>query len=435
MKLEELCPLPLPNTNAVGSLPREVFIGPAVADTIAGIIRRHAGPSVLLVCDPDTRVAAEQRGVEIDKLAERVDVVKLGAHPHADDAHIALVAGKAREVAPDGLVAVGSGTVNDIVKKAASELELPFVVVGTAASMNGYASGIAAILSRGLKTTVPAWPARAIALDTRILADAPPALAQAGLGDLLSKPVSDSDWWLGDQIEGGGYSDFPGALVEHAVREATAAAAGLPRGDNAAYEALARALVLSGVSMVVAGSSSPASGGEHLISHLWDMEALAAGRSTRLHGAQVGVATCITASLYQALIRLDSPALTTPPPWSIETDRIRSDHGRLASALIGPAESKHARAEARVARLRDHWPEYRDHLSAARLPTPAQVRAPLQAAGAPHTLDALGISRADAARALRLARDIRDRVTVLDVAFELGLLPGAVDEILDAAGV
>ena len=88
-----------------------------------------------------------------------------------------------------------------------------------------------------------------------------------------------------------------------------------------------------------------------------------------------------------------------------------------------------------MAVLRDRWPEIRDGLAARGLPTPADVRRPLMEAGAPHRLADLGITRDDAARVFRLARDIRDRVTVLDVGFETGLLPHAIEEILDEAGV
>ena len=251
----------------------------------------------------------------------------------------------------------------------------------------------------------------------------------------MSKPVSDSDWWLANQLEGSGYSTLPSTIVDHAVDEAIAHAAGLSAGIPEAHGALGMALVLSGVAMVVAGSSSPASGGEHLLSHLWDMENLVAGRPTRLHGAQVGVATCISAAIYQRLLRMDAPLFTTPGRWTDEAERIRADHGPLADAILGPAERKHARADARLSVLRDRWTEIRDGLVERQLPTPEDIRAPLAAAKAPHRLEDLGISRQDAARVLRCARDIRDRVTVLDVAFEVGLLPNAIDEILDEAGV
>ena len=418
MKLTDLCPAPLP---ADLPLPEEVHIGD-VRDRVPELLDRFVGAGAITVADPETRAAA---GIEYD-------VSLLPSHPHADDATVARVE-RMLHGAP-GCLAVGSGTVNDLCKRACAIRDLPFVVFGTAASMNGYASGIAAILSDGLKTTVESRPARAVILDTAVLAEAPARLTQAGLGDLLSKPVSDSDWWLSDQLEGGGYSELPNEIVGAAVEAATAAAPGLAARDPEAHAALGEALVLSGVAMVAAGSSAPASGGEHLLSHLWDMEALVRGEETRLHGAQVGVTTCISAALYQALLRFE-PRFTEPPPWVEEAMRIRREFGALADAILPQAQRKHARARARVATLRDRWSEIRDGLASRGLPTPAEVRAPLLACGAPNTLAELGDTRDNTARVFRLARDIRDRITVLDVAFEIGLLPGAIDDVLDSAGV
>jgi len=422
MRLSDLSPVPLPPAE----LPEEVFIGPGVRADADEITARWIEGPPLVVVDPQTAAA-------FGPLAFPHRTLTLPAHPHADEETVAQVVA-ALHTGP-GVVAVGSGTINDLGKRAATIAGRPYVALGTAASMNGYASGIAAILSGGLKTTVPSRPARAIVLDTEILAAAPPALAQAGLGDLLSKPVSDTDWWLADQIEGSGYSALPGAIVDHAVAEAAAAAAGLASRDPGAHGALGTALVLSGVAMVVAGSSSPASGGEHLLSHLWDMENLVAGRETRLHGAQVGVTSCITAALYQRLLRLQRPQLAEPPPWAAEAARIEAEHGVLAQVVAPQAQRKHARARARVAVLRARWPEIRDGLIARQLPTPKALREILAAAGAPTRLADLGVARADAARVFRLARDIRDRVTVLDVAFELGVLPNHIDAVLDEAGV
>jgi len=422
MRLSDLSPVPLPPAE----LPEEVFIGPGVRADTAEIVSRWIEGEPLLVADPQTAAAY---GVQ----AWPHRPFLLPAHPHADDETVARVV-NALGNSP-GIVSLGSGTINDLGKRASTIAGRPYVALGTAASMNGYASGIAAILSGGLKTTVASRPPWAIVLDTEVLAAAPAALTQAGLGDLLSKPVSDTDWWLANQIEGSGYSTLPGSIVDHAVQEAADAAAGLKARDPAAHGALGAALVLSGVAMVVAGSSSPASGGEHLLSHLWDMENLAAGRETRLHGAQVGVTSCITAALYQRLLELDAPRFSEPPPWAAEAARIAEEHGTLADVIAPQAQRKHARAAARVATLRDRWSEIRDGMIARQLPTPQALRKILSAAGAPSTLAELGVTRPDAARVFRLARDIRDRITVLDVAFEVGILPNEIDEILDAAGV
>lgn len=425
MKLADLVPVDLPR-DALEVLPEEVALERGARRHLAEAVKRYIGGEPLVVGDPDTLAAAG----ELDFAHRLLD---LGPHPHADDETVEHVRA-ARGHAP-GYVAVGSGTINDLCKRAAALDGLPFVVLGTAASMNGYASGIAAILSEGLKTTVPARPARAVILDTDILAAAPARLAQAGLGDLLSKPVSDSDWWLADQLEGTGYSTLPGRVVDRAVDAAAEAAAGLAARDPDAHGRLGEALTLSGVAMVVAGSSAPASGGEHLLSHLWDMEALAAGRETRLHGAQVGVTTLISAALYRALIALETPTLTAPPPWPEEEARIGREFGGLAEAIAPQAKRKQARAGDRLDILRDRWPEIRKRLAGRAIPSPGALRATLKAAGAPASLAELDEPRENAARVFRLARDIRDRVTVLDLAFEVGLLPGAIERVLDDAGV
>ncbi|MCA9525412.1 MAG: iron-containing alcohol dehydrogenase, partial [Myxococcales bacterium] len=398
MKLADLCPLPLPDEPR---LPEEVLLGPGARAGLGAQVDARLGERPFRFGDPDTWRAAD---------LGRPDWL-LPRHPHADEQTAEQVARKAEGAS--GLVAVGSGTINDLAKCAAELLGIDFVVVGTAASMNGYASAIAAIVAGGLKTTRAARPARAIVLDTELLAAAPAALTRAGLGDLISKPVSDTDWWLADRLEGTGYSTLPGDIVERAYRRATAAAGGLMAGSPEAYMALGEALVLSGVAMVVAGSSAPASGGEHLLSHLWDMEALAEGREVRLHGAQVGVTTCISAAIYQRLIRIRQADLVPCKPWIEEERRLYAEHGALAPTLIEQARRKHARTEARLAKLSDGWKELRDEMGERRLPTPAELRAPLLACGAPASLRDLGSSRADGARVLRLARDIRDRLTVL----------------------
>ncbi len=422
MKLDEFCPVKLPEAD----LPEAVYIGSGLGFELENIAIDHGVNRAPIIYDPNTYAAArlaKNDGTAID----------LGPHAHADTETVITVSDALKgEI---GAVAVGSGTVNDIAKRACSIQGIPYIVLGTAASMNGYASGIAAILHQGVKTTVPARPPRAIILDREILAHAPPKLTQAGLGDLISKPVSDSDWWLANAVEQTGYSTLPSQIVDHAVTEAVDAAAGLPKRDRIAHGSLGKALVLSGIAMVVAGSSSPASGGEHLISHLWDMENLVAGRPTRLHGAQVGVATCITAALYQVLLECKAPQIAQVPKWSVVEQRIRNEHGPLADAILTHAQNKHARMEKRLAVLRDSWPEIRDGLADRDLPTPEKIRRSLCAAKAPSTLAEINETRANTARVFRLARDIRNRLTVLDIAFELGILPSRIDEVLDRSGV
>ncbi|MFN3202200.1 MAG: iron-containing alcohol dehydrogenase [Bradymonadia bacterium] len=426
MKLADLTTIPLPTDRG---LTETVYIRPGARHDVHTLAAPYLGETPLVVADPETWAAVSPLPEAVAQWPRLV----LPTHPHADDETVEQVRARMESEGATGALAIGAGTINDLCKRACHLLEKPYVVLGTAASMNGYASGIAAIMSAGLKTTVPATPPRSIILDTEILSQAPMTLTHAGLGDLISKPVSDTCWWLADQLDGVGYSTTPGKIVEAAVAGAAAAAGQLPEPE--AVGALGKALVLSGVSMVVAGSSSPASGGEHLLSHLWDMEAVQAGEETRLHGTQVGVTTCITAALYQRLLKVTEPDFPPVPSWADEEARLKAAHGELAPIVLEPSKGKHGTAERRVAIMRARWSEMLADLKARTLPTPAEVRAILDAAGAPSTLEAINEDRANAARVLRLARDIRNRITVLDVAYDLGVLPDAAEAVLDEAGV
>jgi len=422
MKLAEFCPLALP---ADLNLTHEVFIGSNILEELPGVIDRYLGDNFLCVADPDTLKACGQ--------TFNYPVFMLPEHPHAD---IRFVEHLCREAEHrSGLVAIGGGTVNDICKMTSTRLNLPYAVIGTAASMNGYSSGIAAILEDGLKTTRTAIPPRAILLDVDILMNAPIELAQAGLGDLLSKSVSTADYWLSDYLEQSGFDLLPGQIVDAALNELNQKSTGLISQDRESYYLLARALVLSGVSMVAAGSSSPASGGEHLIIHFWDMEALIEGKDVRLHGAQVGVASCICAEIYQKLLDLSKPDFIDPPLWEDEESRIKQEHGKLADTIIGQAKRKNERARERINILRNNWQDIRTKISAMNLPEPDAIRDILRSVNAPHTLKHLKLSKEYAIRTLCLARDIRDRITVLDIAYETGLFPSAIEQVLEDSGV
>lgn len=430
MRLADFCPEPLPSDL---NLPEEIIISTDALNSLPKIIHRFLGESVLWIAEPDTWQAFREAASDIGEVIPTTHPFLLPPHPHADTMTVDQVGEATKGVT--GLVAVGSGTINDIVKMAAEQKKLPYIAVATAASMNGYASGIAAILDNRLKTTVKARPPRAIIMDTNLLKAAPPRMTQAGLGDLISVNVSIVDWWLSDQLEGTGFDPFPGRLMRPTVQEVIKHTEGLKLGDTKAFQTLARGLLLGGIAMVAAASSSPASGGEHLISHLWDMEALVANRKLNLHGAQVGVTTCICAALYQSLLKLGNPVFAEPQPWQTEEERIRRDHGELAPSVLGAAKQKHQRAGARVSVLREHWPEIRRGLQGFGIFTPGEVRALLTKAGAISTLQELGISRSEAVRTLRIARDIRDRVTVLDLAFELGFFPDGINHVLQEACV
>jgi glycerol-1-phosphate dehydrogenase [NAD(P)+] len=207
---------------------------------------------------------------------------------HPDIETVARV--RAATAHADGLVAVGSGTINDLVKFSAAQDGKPFAVFATAPSMNGYTSANAAITVDGHKKTLPAALTRGVFMDLEILAAAPPRMIRAGLGDSLCRPTAQVDWLLSHHLLGTKYRAAPFALLAADEALLFEQPEALLAGDLDAMRALARTLVLSGIGMTLCGGSYPASQGEHLISHYIDMRSPPA-RADYLHGEQVAVST------------------------------------------------------------------------------------------------------------------------------------------------
>ena len=197
------------------------------------------------------------------------------------------------------MLAVGSGTIHDVVRFVCSHTNRIFVSVPTAASVDGFTSVGAPIIVDGFKQTVPAIAPAAIFADLDVLSAAPQRMTAAGFGDMLGKFTSLADWRFSAEMAGEPFCPLAYELTERALQQCMAAvdeiAAGTPRG----VEALMEALLLSGWSMLLVGHSRPASGGEHHLSHHWEMAYLKEGRRQLLHGAKVGVACALLAKLYR----------------------------------------------------------------------------------------------------------------------------------------
>jgi len=328
---------------------------------------------------------------------------------------------------PDAILTVGSGVVNDLGKWIAFDRDLPHVCFGTAASMNGYASANVAVAIDGVKSLIWARPARAVVADPAILRDAPFELITAGLGDVLAKSVSSADWRLNNILFGDYFcersvsliADIEPLYVEHPDR--------IRELDADAIAALFRALLLTGVAMTMAGTSSPASGGEHLISHTLDMMSSLDGTRHDLHGRQVGVGTIIASEIYRRVMALESPKFIMEPA-GVD----RAFWGRLAEGVESFYADKPARLDAAVAALStgNTWDRVREAV-APMLRPPEQIRDCLRLAGAAWRAEDLGCSRDRLRDALLNAHVIRPRFTILDLARLVGVLPAAADEIVE----
>jgi glycerol-1-phosphate dehydrogenase [NAD(P)+] len=296
--------------------------------------------------------------------------------------------------------------------------------------MNGYTSGIVALKVRGLKRTQPCMPALGVFADPRVVATAPQRMTAAGVGDFLSKASSSTDWRAAHLIRGDYFCERPREFFEGVQERLLAAAPAVGRGEPEAIAVVLDALLLSGFSMVVAGSSAPASGGEHLISHYLDMKHALYGTPNDLHGTQVGVATVHCLQLWERALAVEPAGLdiealaAAQPPEEVIDARIVEDWG----PTVGQ-EVREQWAEKRLdpdglrgqlRRFCDLLPQLREDLEQDLLPS-ATVAEAIRASGGPAEPDGLEAPVEEYRRALESARYIRNRFTVLDLAAELGI--------------
>lgn len=395
----------------------------------------RTGP-LAIVCDAITRaIAADALDALLQQAGFETVLFELAPSPgeelpNCDDATIDRVTALLATADFGFAIAVGAGTLNDLVKMAAHRRSIPYACVATAPSMNGFTSSIAAILSDGVKTTQPCTPPIAVFADPVILAAAPYRMIASGIGDLYSKPVSNADWRLAHRLLDQPHSSIVMEIVEAGSALLDGVAERLPARDLDAVAKLAGALMLSGLAMQAAGNSGPASGGEHLISHYIDMTSVAFGESHDFHGCQVAVGTIVTSRLYEYLAAQDPAGfdiearVAALPSWEEKSAAIDRDFGPLAPAVREHARKIHPTPEAlraRLTRLRDNWDSIIADVSTTLRPS-SELEAELISAHCPTRFPEIGVARERARRAVVLSRDIRARFTILHLAADLGLL-------------
>jgi glycerol-1-phosphate dehydrogenase [NAD(P)+] len=345
--------------------------------------------------------------------------------PHADEATADRLLERSRGA--DALIAVGSGTLNDLCKYVAHRTGRPSMVFGTAPSMNGYATSTASISRNGYKHSLAAIAPQAVFLDLKVLAAAPVRMIRAGLGDVLCRGTAQVDWLLSHLLFDTPYAEDPFAIQAADERFMLERAGGLAKGDPEAILALVRLLVLSGLGMLLVGSSHPGSMGEHGISHYIDM--LLHPHPGSLHGEQVGVASLTMARLQAEVLSHEEP------PWlvaqALDEKAIQRRYGPLADDCLAVMRVKRLNAErarALNARFETHWPELRRCLQEIAV-APEQLERALRAAGAATIPADLGIPPAFYREAVLHAREIRERYGMLDLAADTGLLAAFVQNL------
>jgi len=327
----------------------------------------------------------------------------------------------------DIALAIGCGVMNDLTKWSAYEHGLPYAVVATAATMNGFTAANVAPTVTGVKTLIPARPPVAVFAVPSILIRAPHELTAAGLGDTIAKPMSTADWLLNHIFCDEYFCRYCSEIINALETYYLDRPEDIRNCEPPAIEALFNALIYSGVAMTLVGTSAPSSGGEHLLSHTLDMMSSVDGTAHDLHGRQVGLGTIFSAALYDRALKIENPEIH-PMPSSIDADF----WGGLAESVRDQYEQKLPVIRIISQKLSDEkvWRAFIDAASKQVRP-PGKIKECLKSAGAAHTYADIGCSRERFLAAACHMHEIRKRTTIVDLAWMLGILPDAADEIVD----
>ena len=328
----------------------------------------------------------------------------------------------------DFFLAVGSGVINDLTKWVAFDRKLPYAVVATAASMNGYTAANVATCIQGVKGLFFARSPFAVFADPQVIIEAPFELTAAGFGDQMAKPISTADWIMNHFLFDEYFCSLCSDMITHLETKYMAHPEKIKAKDPESIQALFHSLLYSGITMTLVGSSAPASGGEHLLSHTLDMISQIDDLPHDLHGKQVGVGCIFTAALYEKITAIETPVWTSLPS---EIDR--DFWGSLADVIGQEYTQKQSSLKLMQEKLSEQktWQSLVQHLQ-PRLRPPQQIKEALQDAGAVHCIADLKCSSEQVFAALRHQHEIRRRVTVIDLAWSLGLLPEYIDDITQA---
>lgn len=337
----------------------------------------------------------------------------------------------------DLILAVGSGTINDICRYVSAVAGKPFCTVGTAPSMDGYISGGSALIHNRMKLNFETHAPTAVFLDPEILAHAPRDMIAAGAGDLLGKINCLTDWRLSKIVNNEWHCELIAGIVDAAVQKVVSNSDALAAGSADAVADLVEGLLLSGVGMDFAGNSRPASGCEHHMSHFWEMRYLLEGRAPVFHGTKVGIGTVTALKAYDYLAQLqpDFNTIRNLPRKSFEQweQEIRPAFLDAADEIVDfekqCGKNSPQRLNKRIAAIEAGWDQIK--ALAAKTVKPQVVYDILKKLDAPTVPAQIGVEKLMAKQAILYAKELRDRYTVLHLLWDLGELENFANTVIN----
>ena len=336
------------------------------------------------------------------------------------------------------LLAVGSGTVNDLVRYAAHIHDRQYISVATAPSMDGYASVISALTVNGVKKTFYGNYPLAIIADTEIISKAPRRMVMAGFGDMLAKIVSIADWRLGVALMDEQWCSVAASMSIEAREKVLQNTVSISKSDKKGIHALTEALINSGMAIIMAGQTRPASGAEHHFAHYLEMKLAMEGRPEILHGIKVGLGTLCSIAFYNALSNFDpdsidpvslSEKLADDDDWKQNMRRVFRAITDEVMAETGLQYRDRQALKGRLDKIKDIWnSEIKPIIDD--VPGLESILNLIKSAGYDYSPESLGLTIEEMDTALTFAMEVRPRYTIFRLMDDIGLLKKHTRQIL-----
>jgi len=350
---------------------------------------------------------------------------------YADDRHVAEVRSQieGKDVVP---VAIGSGTLNDLVKRASFECGKDYMVVATAPSVDGYTATGAAITVDGFKITLDCPPPALVIADTASLREAPYPMIASGYGDLAAKITAGADWLIADQLGIEPIVPSVWDMVQRPLRSQLSDPKGLAARESAVIDGLFLGLVQVGYAMQRYKDSRPASGADHLMSHVWEMDHLCVDGVAVSHGFKVAIGTLCSTAMMTELLGMSAAGIEQAyagkpgMDWDGRLEEIKGllEGDASTESTLKACRIKFQDAGKLVERRKaivGSWETIKARIRQQIIPF-NQLQMMFKVAGCPCQPAEIGLTRAELARGMYKAQLIRKRYTVLDLAYETGLM-------------
>ena len=416
----------------------KIKVGKGVITELPTIIKSYEGKKIFIIEDTHTLGVAGKQVEELLKGKFKVSKYVFNEeHLHPNEVALGRLI---LEIPEDTslIIAVGSGTINDISRFLSCKLRIPYVIVGTAPSMDGYASVVSPLICDGVKVTYDGVYPLAIVCDIDIMKEAPMIMLQAGLGDILGKYTALADWHIANILKGEYFCTEVEKLVLSTLKKCEEAAGGVTSRDAKTVENITDALILSGIAIGMVGASRPASGGEHYISHCYEMMFMNRGDNAKwLHGNTVGVGVGVVAYAYKYAKDLDIHEILKKGDY-LHLDKnkwmqnITDVFTKSATNIIEfKQDSINFNEEERKASMQNivsNWEDIKN-ICDVFVPKPEEIINTLKKAGAVWNPSELELDKETFRKSFIAAKDMRNRYGILQLLEDIGMLDGAADYI------